>query len=158
MVLAACDGPIRLDVVTAIPAERPGGGGGIGNIGNTGNIGSGNFGAGGGAGGTLDDGGAAGSADGGEAGAGEVPPPWEADTLYEASFASFALPGQYIRHENALGWVTPIDPNTVDAEDATFEIIPGMIGEGCFSIRRVGGDFSFMRHSMSRIFFNLAED
>ena len=149
--------------MTAIPSELPAGGGGTGNVG-SGSSGEGND---GGVGGS-DDGGAAGS--GGEdlAGTGgqpQGPPPWEAPTLYQCSFASYSLPGQYIRHRNALGWVTSVDPVTEDAFDATFEVIEGMIDEGCFSIRLLPEpdqeqrrDFNFMRHANSRVRFNLADD
>jgi len=168
-VFAACDGPIRLEVVTAIPPERPGGSGsgGAGNAGNsagTGNIGAGNEAGAGSAGSAGDGGGEGGEGGGGEpggAGGSEGPPPWEAPTLYQASFASLALPGDYIRYQDALGAVTPIDPVTRDAFDATFEVIDGMVSttdEQCFSIRRLGGDYSFIRHSSFRIQFTLAHD
>ncbi len=157
----ACDGPIRLDVVTAIPPDRPAGSGGSGNGASSGagNVGAGNETS--GQAGSMDEGGAAGSGSelGGAGGEEPGPPPWEAPTLYQASFAAFALPGEYIRHQDALGFVTAIDPVTVDAVDATFEVIEAMIGndDECFSIRRLGGDFNFMRHTGSRIYFNFAE-
>jgi hypothetical protein len=137
--------------VTAIPAQESGGEPGTGNTGNLSSAGTGNVSGEGGAAGAVDP--PAGGL-GGEGGA-EVRP-WEAPALYQASFAAYALPGEYVRHQNAQGFVTPIDPTTVDAVDATFEVVEGLIGD-CFSIRRLGGEYNYMRHSGSRIWFNFAE-
>jgi hypothetical protein len=85
--------------------------------------------------------------------------PWNAETLYTASFVSALYPGQYIRHIDTQGFIGPIDLAVqADKEGATFEVIPGVIDCECISLRAVNQTAALLRHAGSRIYVHPATD
>jgi hypothetical protein len=96
----------------------------------------------------------------GDAGAGTPDPdidpnaPWTASALYTASYSSWAYNQEFVRHRDSEGYITLINPASVDAPDATFEVIPGLRDRQCLSFRAVNQANSFLRHSASRVFLH----
>ena len=70
-------------------------------------------------------------------------PPWEAPTLYTASYVSHAFPGQYLRHVTSEGFVGAVDMASA------FEILPGIWDDSCISFRAVE-ELALLRHAGAR--------
>jgi hypothetical protein len=105
--------------------------------------------------------GAAGAPEESAGGAGGMPdvPVWDAPPRYTASFVSHAHPGQYIRYVADEGFIGAIDvASTLEKQQASFEMIPGMAKASCSSFRAVETAGLFFRHSGSRIYLNAAND
>jgi len=74
-----------------------------------------------------------------------------------ASYVSHAYPAQYIRYQGDEGIVSLIDSATLDANEASFEVIPGLHDQDCISFRGLN-QRRFLRHSGSRIFLHAPDD
>ena len=149
--VVACGDPLRLVLVEAAGSNALVQGGSDSGSGGGGSGGSGGGGA----------GGQAGSAPEPVDPCSTVPPdaPWNAPTLYTASFVSALYPGQYVYHLETQGYIGAIDASSMpDQESASFEIIPGVWDCDCISLRAVGLNGGLLRHAGSRIYVHPATD
>ena len=71
-----------------------------------------------------------------------------------ASFQSVNYPGQFLRHQNFLGELTPLS-SELDRKDATFVLRPGLSGTpGAVSFESVNYPGQFLRHQNFRLKLN----
>jgi len=170
LLLASCDDALRLVVVSSPGTESVSGAGNGSAMGGT-EAGRPSGGASGQAG-TNAQGGSAGlPSGGGSPDSGGEPPagaagaggasddPWDAEPLYRASFSSHAFPGQYIRHFEGEGFIATIDETSmIETEDATFDMIPGVLDDTCETFRSINVAGGMLRHANSRIFLHPGRD
>lgn len=96
----------------------------------------------------------AGAAQAGEGGEGSKLP-WEADTLYLASYESMAYPGSFMRRVQEKGFITPVDVSSqLDRDEATFEMIPGLYDVRCVTFRAQSRPINVFRHAGSRLYLH----
>jgi hypothetical protein len=172
MLVASCDGSLRLEVVdqgvdsnlaiagksasAGTPSVNPSGGTAEGGS-MVAEAGSSNEGG----SPEVPQGGSAGVIEGGSSGGGGMPdvPVWDAPPRYTASFVPFSFPEQYVRYQDTLGIIAALDTSqAADKEAASFQMIPGLWDSKCVSFRAANKRGAFFRHSGSRIYLHVTDE
>ena len=168
MLVASCDGSLRLEVVeqgagsnlalagkgasagmpSVIPVGGTSEGGSAAEVGSASEGGSPE----------LPQGGSGGGIEGGIGGMPEVPV-WEAPARYTASFVPFGFPEQYVCYQEMAGFIAALDTSqAADKESASFQMIPGLSDSKCFSFRAANKLGMFFRHANSRIYLHATDE
>lgn len=166
LLMASCDGSLRLEVVeqggssnlsfagkAGMPSVIPSAGKGEdgGTTAEAGSVGEGGS-------PEAPQGGSAGTSEGGIGGTPEVPI-WDAPPRYTASFVPFGFPEQYVCHQDMAGFIAALDTSqALDKESASFQMIPGLADSKCVSFRAANKLGMFFRHSNSRIYLHATDE
>lgn len=168
MLVASCDGSLRLEVVEQGAGSNLALAGKGASAGTPSMIASGGTAEGGSAAaeaGSANDGGSpdvpvggsGGVIDGG--GMGGMTPIWDAPPRYTASFVPFGFPEEYVIYRDMAGFIAMLDTSqSADKESASFQMIPGLSDSKCVSFRAANKLGMFFRHSNSRIYLHATDE